>query len=301
MIESLRLELQNFLGITGLSWASFLCQIGIIFTILYILYVNFVKNSPAEKTVKGMVIFLFTLWLMSEVFLILHLRILSGVLRNLILLLILSGVIIFQPELRRLLALLGNQTTYLSKNKKKPMYENLQKILLESITYWRKHKTGALIVFERHEPINTVCSGGTVLDAQISSELLINLFFVNTPLHDGAIIICQNKIAKAGVILPLSKDVSLSWKYGTRHRAAIGLSEITDALCLVVSEESGDISLIQKGKVQTFDKMEDLGKNLSVFLSPLFSKNAPQNFWQKLKHLSQKQLDNTFFNKYDKK
>lgn len=288
MIESLRLQLQNYLGIAGLSWASFLTQLFIIIAILYICYKNFVQNSPAEKTVKGLVIFLLLLWLTSEAFSILRLRILAGVLRNLILLLILSAVIIFQPELRRLLALLGNQVGTVSKTKKKILSENLTNILLESMAYWRKYRTGALIVFERQEPLNTVCSAGTMLDAQISSELLINLFFVNTPLHDGAVIISQNRISKAGVILPLSKDSSLSWKYGTRHRAAIGLSENTDALCLVVSEETGDVSFIQKGKIQTLSQMEDIEKNLPNFLSPLFPKNIQQTFWQKLKQLRHK-------------
>lgn len=288
MVESLRIQLQNYLGITGLSWASFLVQISIVIMALYAFYINFVKNSPAEKTVKGMVIFLFSLWLMSEAFSFLHLRILAGLLRNMILLLILSAVIIFQPELRRLLALLGNQMTSVTRGKKKLLSENLTNTLLESIRYWRRYRTGALIVFEREEPTNTVCSGGVALDACVSPELLINLFFVNTPLHDGAVIIFQNRIKSAGVILPLSKDTSLSWKYGTRHRAAIGLSENTDALCLVVSEETGDVSLIQEGKIQTFNELTDLEKNLSIFLTPIFPKNNSKTFWQKLKQFRHK-------------
>lgn len=301
MIETLRIHLQNFLGMTGLSWASFLLQLSIIILTFYFCYRNFVKNSPAEKTVKGMVIFLILLWLISEFFLILHLRILAGLLRNMILLLILSAVIIFQPELRRILSLLGNHLNPIARNKKKALSENLTNILIETISYWRKHKIGALIVFECQEPTNTVCSGGTILDAQISSELFINLFFVNTPLHDGAVIVSQNRISKAGVILPLSKNTSLSWKYGTRHRAAIGLSESTDALCLVISEETGDVSLIQRGKIQSYSEMVDVENVLPTFLSPLFPKHVPQSFWQKLKQLSYKQLDNPFSNKYDKK
>lgn len=288
MIESLRIQLQNYLGITGLSWASFLTQAFIIIITLYFLYKNFVQNSPAEKTVKGMIFFLLLLWLASEIFTILHLRILASILRNMILLLILSAVIIFQPELRRLLAVLGNRLHPISKSKKKFLSDNLKDILIESISYWRKNKTGALIVFERQEPVNSVCSDGCILEAKISSELLINLFFVNTPLHDGAVIISQNKILKAGVILPLSKDNSLSWRYGTRHRAAIGLTEITDALCLVISEETGDVSFIQKGKVQSFSQSNDIEKNLSIFLSCLFPKNIPDNFWEKLKQLRHK-------------
>ena len=281
-------ELQNLFGIAGLSWFSFFIQLIIIIFVLWFCYKNFVKNSPAEKTVKGMLFFLVFLWLLSEFFMLFHLRILAGLLRNLILLLILSGVIIFQPELRRLMALLGNQVTLSSKAKRKQLSDSLINILIQSIAYWRKYKTGALIVFERQEPINSVCTGGISLDAKISTELLINLFFVNTPLHDGAVIISQNRLSKAGVILPLSKDATLSWKYGTRHRAAIGLSETTDALCLVVSEETGDVSLIKDGNIQTFCEMSELENALPEFLSSLIQKNQPQSFWQKLKSLNNK-------------
>ena len=292
MIEALQIHLQNFFGITGLSLASFFTQSLIVIIALYIFYVNFVKNTPAEKTVKGLFIFLLILWLTSEVFAFLHLRILASLLHNFILLLIVSGVIIFQPELRRLLALLGNQLDPITKSKKKILSDNLTNTMIEAISYWQKTKTGALIIFECQEPIATVCSNGIVLDAQISPELLINLFFVNTPLHDGAVIISQNRINKAGVILPLSKDSRLTWKYGTRHRAAIGLSEITDALCLVVSEERGDVSFIRKGKIQTFSQSSEIEKNLPAFLSPIFPKNTPQTFWGKLKQLRHKWLDN---------
>ena len=288
MFNALRTQLQNILGITNLSWVSFLFQLLIIIFGLCFCYKNFVKNSPVEKTVKGMSIFIVSLWLLSEFFMFFHLRILAGLLRNLILLFILSGVIIFQPELRRLMSLLGNQVTLFSKAKRKQLSDSLVNILIQSIAYWRKYRTGALIVFERQEPINTVCTGGISLDAKISTELLINLFFVNTPLHDGAVIVSQNRIAKAGVILPLSKDATLSWKYGTRHRAAIGLSETTDALCLVVSEETGDVSLIQDGNVQTFYEMSELEKALPEFLSSLIQKNPPKTFWQKLKSFSDK-------------
>ncbi|MBE6446082.1 MAG: TIGR00159 family protein [Alphaproteobacteria bacterium] len=288
MIGTLKTELQELLGNTGLSWVSFLLQLFIIVFFLWFCYKSFVKNSPAEKTVKGMLFFLVFTWLISEFFMLFHLRILAGLLRNFILLLILSAVIIFQPELRRLMSLLGNQVTFFTKAKRKQLSDSLVNILIQSIAYWRKYRTGALIAFERMEPVNTVCTGGISLDAKISTELLINLFFVNTPLHDGAVVCSQNRIAKAGVILPLSKDATLSWKYGTRHRAAIGLSETTDALCLVVSEETGDVSLIQDGKVQTFYEMNELEKALPEFLSSLIQKNPPKTFWQKLKSLSDK-------------
>ena len=158
-------------------------------------------------------------------------------------------------------------------------------ILTQSIQYWQEHKTGALIVFENHDPVPSVATGGTVLNADLSSELLINLFFVNTPLHDGAAVIKKDKVISAGVILPLSRDASLNWKYGTRHRAAIGMSENTDALVLVVSEETGDVSLVKDGQIQTFHTLKDLPEKLSVFLNPLMQRNKSESLLKRIKDL----------------
>ena len=147
-------------------------------------------------------------------------------------------MVIFQPELRRLMARFGNNLSWdaLSHKKRKKEGKDLVNLLMQTISYWRTHKTGALIVFENQDPLDVALTGGVPLDAFLSAELLINIFFVNTPLHDGAVLIRGKRIVSAGAILPLSTRPDLSWKYGTRHRAAIGLSENTDALCLVVSE-----------------------------------------------------------------
>lgn len=288
MINILRTHLQEIFGDSGLSWASFLVQMLLIIALLYFFYMKIVKNSPAEKTVKGIVIFLFFLWILAEIFSVFHLRILSAMVRNLVLLLILSGVVIFQPELRRLMAKLGNNLTFETLSKKKEIKEQLIEILIQTIAYWRKNKTGALLIFERTEPVQSVTNVGIQLDALLSSELLINLFFVNTPLHDGAVLIKGKRVQAAGLILPLSKDVTLSWHYGTRHRAAIGLTENVDALCLVVSEETGDVSFVKNGKVKTYDDMELMEKELSSFLSPLIKNETNKSLWKKIKELGKK-------------
>ena len=126
------------------------------------------------------------------------------------------------------------------------------------------------------------------MDALLSSELLINIFFENTPLHDGAVLVRGKRIVSAGAILPLSTNPTLSWHCGTRHRAGIGLSENTDALCLVVSEETGDISLINNGKVNTYSNMDDLDKKLNTFLKPLIYQEYPKTLKEKIQDLKKR-------------
>ena len=290
MVQHLREQLQSLLGVSGLSWASFLMQVFIVIFFLWLIYKKLIKDSPAEKTVKGIVFFLVIVWLISEVFSLFRLRILSGLLKNLIILLLLSFVVIFQPELRRLMARFGNNLSWdaWSHKKRKKEGRDLVNLLMQAISYWRSHKTGALIVFENQEPLDILLTGGIPLDALLSAELLINIFFVNTPLHDGAVLIRGKRVASAGVILPLSTTPDLSWKYGTRHRAAIGLSENTDALCLVVSEETGDISLIRNGKVDTFSGMEELDKRLNSFLKPLIYQEYPKTLKEKFQDLKKR-------------
>ena len=290
MVQHLREHLQSLLGVSGLSWVSFFAQVFIIGFFLWLAYKKVVKDSPAEKTVKGIVFFLAIVWLISETFSLFHLRILSSLLKNLIILLLLSFVVIFQPELRRIMARFGNNLSWdaWSHKKRKKEGKDFINLLMQSISYWRTHKTGALIVFENQEPLDIALTGGVQLDAILSTELLINIFFENTPLHDGAVLIRGKRVVSAGVILPLSTNPDLSWKYGTRHRAAIGLSENTDALCLVVSEETGDVSLISNGKANTFSSMDELDKKLAVFLKPLIYQEYPKTLKEKLQDLKKR-------------
>ncbi|MBR6412703.1 MAG: diadenylate cyclase CdaA [Alphaproteobacteria bacterium] len=281
--------LKSILGSTGLTGASVLFQVTLIIALLYFFYMKLIKNSPVEKTVKGITCFLVVIWITAEIFTLLHLRILSAMLRNLLLLIMLSFVVIFQPELRRWMARIGNSLSMISQTKKKQMNNRLVEILTQSIEYWQEHQTGALIVFENHEPVSAATTDGVILNADLSTELLINLFFVNTPLHDGAVVIKKDKVVSAGVILPLTRDARLNWKYGTRHRAAIGMSENTDALVLVVSEENGDVSLVRDGQIQTFHTLKDLPDKLSAFLSPLIQKSKPESIWKRMKDLFVKQ------------
>ena len=192
-------------------------------------------------------------------------------LKSVVALVSLSLIVIFQPELRRFLGYLG-QADFISKffgNNTSVDDERVDvlKELIESVKLLSKSHTGALIVFQ-NDLSNTYYDVGTKLNADLSTELLLTIFHPNTPLHDGAIVVSGNKIISAGVLLPLTEDPKLSWKYGTRHRAAIGMTETSDAACLVVSEETGDVSIALDGTLKKYEDLvtlkQDLGKILGL-------------------------------------
>jgi diadenylate cyclase len=188
--------------------------------------------------------------------------------RSIIAVVAFSLVVIFQPELRRFLGYLG-QGGFLAKYLKKSGASegfNLVHELIESVKYLKKNRTGALIVLQKEVDDTSYPDVGTRLDANVSQELLLTIFHPNTPLHDGAVVICEDKIISAGVLLPLTEDPKLSWKYGTRHRAAIGMSEISDSACLVVSEETGEVSLSVGGVLKKYDDLSILKIDLENIL-----------------------------------
>ena len=162
---------------------------------------------------------------------------------------VISGVIIFQPEIRRGLETLGRTTKSLNfgiaeRNVKRTSYI---KAYEKACNYMSERKIGALIVIEQSQTLEEFVSTGIKLDADITAELLINIFIPNTPLHDGAVIIQGDKIAATSAYLPLTEDGKISKEFGTRHRAAIGISEVSDAITLIVSEETGGISITENG------------------------------------------------------
>lgn len=171
----------------------------------------------------------------------------------------LALIIIFQPELRRGLEHLGRGTAF-SKKKNVNLNEELIKSLVTSAKYMSKRKIGALVSIEREATLDEYADTGISLNSDISSELLINIFIPNTPLHDGAVIIQNHEITSAASYLPLSESSAIPKKLGTRHRAAIGLSEATDAITLIVSEETGEISITSGGSIiegMSLDEVED--------------------------------------------
>ena len=255
----------------SLTWVNII-EIALIGIILFIFYRKFIKNTQSEKLVKGLFFLVFA-WILSEILILIDLRILGVFLKSLVTLISLSLIVIFQPELRRFLGYLGQpgfiRKAFFTPGSFAKATENdvdVIKEIIEAVKYLTKTKTGALIVFQKETNMGVYSDVGTKIDALISTELILTIFHPNTPLHDGAMVIENNKIHSAGVLLPLTEDPKLSWRYGTRHRAAIGMSEVSDAACLVVSEETGDVSVCMDGILKKYDDLTTLKTDLESIL-----------------------------------
>ncbi len=274
MMDYIVMLLQNIIG----NWHIYIketfsikniFEICIIVAILIVFYKKFIKNTHSEKFIKGAVVLVF-LWAASEILIAINLTILGVFLRSIVSLIALSLIVIFQPELRRFLGYLGQIDFFKRLFESEKVKENNKSIdvvkeIIEAVKYLSKSHTGALIVFQ-NDLSNTYHDVGTILNADVSTELLLTIFHVNTPLHDGAVVISGTKIISAGVLLPLTDDPKLSWKYGTRHRAAIGMTETSNAACLVVSEETGDVSITLDGSLKKYDDIPTLKTDLENIL-----------------------------------
>ena len=227
-------------------------------------FIKSARNSRVWQLLKGIVLIILITILSS----ILGLRILNWFLTIFTTYGVIALIVIFQPELRRMLEQLGtNKFTKffgigLEKNLETRTKEDIYKIVIAAKEL-SNTKTGGLIVLERDIQLNDIMDTGVKIDADVSPQLIVNLFVPNTPLHDGAIIISKNKIAAAACILPLSDDKQISKGLGTRHRAALGISRETDAIAVVVSEETGKISIAKDG-VLIADLKEEALKNILI-------------------------------------
>ncbi len=299
MIEKLLSFYGNFFSKAEIAddFAAFslksVIQILLIVLIVAYIYMRFIKNTQAEKLIRGILFFIIIAWIFSALLIALDFQILGQIAQYLLTGILFSLVIVFQPELRKLLVHIG-QTKFVAKNFflfKKDANErktNIIKEITEAVKYCSRVKRGALIVIQKTEDKSLYNEVGTAINADISAELILTIFFPNTPLHDGAMVICEDKILAAGVLLPLTEDPKLSWRYGTRHRAAIGASEISDSTCIVVSEETGDISIALDGILRKYDDItafkDDLEKILG-FKEPEKIENA---FMQNILKLGKK-------------
>ena len=255
----------------SLNWINIL-EVCFIVLVITVFYKKFIHKTHSETLVKGL-LFLVLAWIISELLILIDLKIIGVFLKSLVTLIALSLIVIFQPELRRFLGYLGQpgfiKRTFFSGGTYKEASENdtdILKEIIEAIKYLTKSKTGALIVFKKAMSTMAYSEVGTEINAKISAELILTIFHPNTPLHDGAMVIEGNKIQSAGVLLPLTEDPKLSWKYGTRHRAALGMSEISDAACLVVSEETGDVSICMDGMLKKYEDLTTLKTDLESIL-----------------------------------
>ena len=211
---------------------------------------QFIKETRAEQLVKGLLLLLFV----TRISDMLKLYTVFWILKNTMTLGMIALIIVFQPELRRALEYLG-RGKFFSKyfvEVEKDSIEDIKNAITNAITYFKQKRIGSLIIIERETGIGDVAESGSKLNANISEELLINLFNVNAPLHDGAVIIRGDKLLAAGCVLPLSNNKNLSKQLGTRHRAGIGITENSDSIAIIVSEETGDISVAMDGKLSRF-------------------------------------------------
>ncbi|SHJ76259.1 diadenylate cyclase [Clostridium cavendishii DSM 21758] len=228
-----------------------------ILDILVVSYVFFkgymlIKETRAEQLLKGIGLIL----ILIPISMLLKLNMLNFILNKTITIGVLSIIIIFQPEIRRALEHIGRSTFEdLHVIQDDVELENVITEIVTAVAAMAEERTGALIAIEQSTGLGEVIQNGTTLDAKVSSALLENIFVVNTPLHDGATIIKNDRIVASGCVLPLTNNNSINKKLGTRHRAAIGLSENSDALIIVVSEETGNISLAVNGRLtRNYDK-----------------------------------------------
>lgn len=218
--------------------------------IAYIFYqlMLLTKHSHAGQVLKGVVLVIALLWL-SDLF---NLHVLNFILDSVVQVGFLALIIVFQPEIRHFLGQVGsgNMKRFL---RYQTDSNTLEKAITETVSAYRdlsRSKTGALTVFERTSILNDCIRTGTALDAEVSSELLKNIFYPKAPLHDGAVIVREGRIVGGGCVLPLSGNSNISRELGTRHRAGLGVTEHTDAVVVICSEETGSISVAAEGMLK---------------------------------------------------
>lgn len=236
-----------------------------ILIVTFVLYklLLLIRETRAEQVLKGLGILLFVTYL-SEV---LQFSTVYWILKNTATVGVIALLIVFQPELRRALEQIGRgqllDMFFLHDDQD---FTKLVNELVHSVQNLAKAKTGALIVMERKTGINEVIETGVKIDGELSEALLLNIFFENTPLHDGAVIIRGDRIAAAGCFLPLTENSNISKQLGTRHRAALGITEISDSIAIVVSEETGVISIASNGKLTRYLDSKALREMLRKYL-----------------------------------
>ncbi len=247
--------LQDFISLIIKSLSNIsLWSILDILVVSYIFYKGYmlIKETRAEQLLKGIALII----VLIPISYLLKLDMLYFILNKTLTIGVLSVIIIFQPEIRRGLEHIGRSAfeDVHYANDKESINIAINEIV-NAVHNLSETKTGALIVMEQKTGLAEIVSSGTILDANVSSNLLENIFVVNTPLHDGATIIRNNKILASGCVLPLTNNNNINKKLGTRHRAGLGLSEVSDALIIIVSEETGVVSLAINGKLSRgYDK-----------------------------------------------
>lgn len=235
--------------------------------IAFLIYkiLGFIKKTRAEQLVKGLAVLLAAMVLSG----LLELNALHWILIGTMQFGVIALVVMFQPELRRGLEYVGRSKLF------RPQFTSMDKDIIKStassivkaLDYFSVNKIGALIVMERETALSDFAETGVVINSDVSTEVLENIFYIGAPLHDGAVIIRGSEVYAAGCVLPLTKNKDLDAEIGTRHRAGIGITEVSDALAIIVSEETGIISTASDGKLTRFLDIKTVEKSiLNIYL-----------------------------------
>ena len=259
-----------FLGFLEVTWIDIL-DIILVSLLLYQVY-RLLKGSVAVKIFLG-VLLVYSVYLLVKV---VGMHLLQRILGQFIGVGVIAAFILFQQEIRKFLMLIGKTTNFNSKTMLKEMFSKKEKeteeqfninAIIESANILSSTKTGALIVFAKTSELKFYAESGDILDAELSKRLLIAIFQKYSPLHDGSVIIANNRIKAARCILPVSENEEIPAHLGLRHRAAIGITEVTDSVVLIVSEETGNTSLAYNGKIFPVLAKNDLKNKLKILLS----------------------------------
>lgn len=243
-------------------WVYFrnILDILVVAGIFYWIY-KFIANTRAIQLLKGLMIIAF----IALLAIILRLDTVTWLIKNLTQSVVIALIVLFQPELRRLITRFGKKN-WIANNSNTEGF--LLDELVNAIIAMAEEKVGSLIVIERSTGLRSYIESGVVINADLSQEIIRTIFFLNTPLHDGALIIKDGRMAAAACYLPLSDSKQLNKNHGARHRAALGIAEETDALVLVTSEETGNISIMVNGKMFSKIKVTDLKNMILFFMNP---------------------------------
>ena len=239
-----------------------------ILSVAFLLYYSYklMKASGSINIFTGILVFILIWLVVSQV---LEMKLLGSIFDKLVSVGVLALIVLFQEEIRRFLLTLGSHrhanalVRFLTGNRKKELdHDDIMPIVMACLSMG-KQKVGALIVMENHMPLDDIVRTGDLIDANINQRLIENIFFKNSPLHDGAMIIADNKIRAAGCILPVAQNAKLPKEMGLRHRSGMGMSLETDAIVIIVSEERGKISVAHKGKIEANITADTLRQILS--------------------------------------
>lgn len=230
---------------------------------------GFIHSSRAAQLAKGL-LFIIAIYFVADAF---DFYTVSWLLENLLSIGLIALIVIFQPELRRGLEFMGRGKLGAGKNSimRDEIADDVE-MIVRAISYFSARKEGAIIVIERDTALSEYAENGTIINADLSEQLLENIFYKGSPLHDGAVILRGERIYAAGCVLPLTENTGLSKDLGTRHRAGIGITEVSDALVLIVSEETGIISIASDGKLSRFLDLKTVEKTLLNYYMSKFDR-----------------------------